>query len=115
MTHPKAQSPVGLIAALLLLTALSCPSDAHNGAVAFAGPVDSITVDGDLSDWPEGLHQYSIARVGAGGPPDDATDFSGSFRIAHSLSRGKLYVAIEVEDQSTFVDTMNFNWDASDG
>ena len=70
MTHPKPQSPAGLIAALLFLTALSCPSDAHNGKAALAGPVDSIAIDGDLSDWPEDLHQYPITQVDFGDAPE---------------------------------------------
>ncbi|MBT3346274.1 MAG: CehA/McbA family metallohydrolase [Gemmatimonadetes bacterium] len=104
-----------ICAALLLIAAWSVPSGAHNGSVAFAGPIDGITVDGDLSDWPEGLQQYSIVRVESGSPMEDANDFSGSFRMGHSLSEGKLYLAIEVEDQSTFIDTASGNWDASDG
>ena len=120
MPTTRSSYPAACAALLLFITALSRPSAAHNGAVAFAGPiegitVDGITVDGDLSDWPEGLQQYSISRLGAGSPADDATDFTGSFRIAHSLSEGKLYVAIEVEDQSTFIDSGSSMWDASDG
>ena len=37
-TQPPYQS---LCAALLFLAALSCPSDAHNGAVAIAVPVEA--------------------------------------------------------------------------
>ena len=100
---------------LVLLTALSFPSHAHNAAVAFAGPVDSIAVDGDLSDWPKDLQEYAIGRVGAGVAPRDTTDFTASFRIGHDLSKSKLYVAIQVEDESTVVDSSSSAWDASDG
>ncbi len=41
---------------LLLVLSYPHPTHAHNGAVAIAVPVEGITVDGDLSDWPEGLH-----------------------------------------------------------
>ena len=34
---------------------LAVPLSAHNGAVAIAVPVEGIVVDGDLSDWPEGM------------------------------------------------------------
>ena len=50
-----------ICAAPLFLTALSCPSVAHNGAVAIAVPVEGIKVDGDLSDWSEGMRRYPIA------------------------------------------------------
>ena len=38
---------------LWLLLLCVPPVQAHNGAVAIAVPVEGITVDGDLSDWPE--------------------------------------------------------------
>ena len=40
-------------AALILL--MAGPVRAHNGGIAVAAPVANITVDGDLSDWPERL------------------------------------------------------------
>lgn len=43
---------------LLILTAR--PASAHNGAVAIAVPVEGITVNRHLSDWPEGVHVYPL-------------------------------------------------------
>ena len=66
---------------LLLLLLHPHPTTAHNGAVAIAVPVEGITVDGDLSDWPEGMREYEIAVQEAGDPLTGKEDFQGSFRI----------------------------------
>ncbi len=60
-----------LLYVALLLTALSCPAAAHNGAVAIAVPLEGIVVDGDLSDWLSwgqlgGLGDVVLAGQGAG-------------------------------------------------
>ena len=58
-----------------LLVLLSGPAAAHNGAVAVAVPVEGITVDGDLGDWPEGMDRYPIALMEFGDTPKDSLDF----------------------------------------
>jgi len=44
-----------LMRRILAVLLLAVPLYAHNGAVAIAVPVEGIVVDGDLSDWPEGM------------------------------------------------------------
>jgi CubicO group peptidase (beta-lactamase class C family) len=104
---------------LLLLTLLfPHPSQAHNGAVAIAVPVEGIVIDGDLSDWPEGMRVYSIKLPEYGVAPRDSLDFKGSFRIGFNGEENALYVAVEVRDDSVIIDTTTVNhlsWDASDG
>lgn len=71
--------PYLLIQAMLFsLTGSGVPAHAHNGAVALAAPVAGIPVDGDLTDWPEGMRRYAIALLGFGDPRLDEGDFSGS-------------------------------------
>ena len=43
-----------ILGLLLFLLTLPHSAQAHNGAVAIAVPMEGITVDGDLSDWPGG-------------------------------------------------------------
>ena len=86
----------------LLLSA--APLQAHRGAVAVVLPVDGIAVDGDLSDWPDGLPEYPIAALDWGLPPSSAGDLSGSFRVAFGPADGALYVAVEARDDSTVVE-----------
>jgi len=50
-----------LILSILFLLGLPHSAPAHNGAVTIAVPVEEITVDGDLSDWPDYMHRYPIS------------------------------------------------------
>ena len=59
---------------VLLLLLQPHPSHSHNGAVAIAVPVEGITVDGDLSDWPEGMREYDIELYESGDAPRDSSD-----------------------------------------
>ena len=103
-----------LLALLLLLTAL--PASPHNGAVAIAVPVEGITIDGDLSDWPDGLVEYPIRRVEGGAPVHDDADLQGFFRIGYSEEENALYVAVDADDQSVVVDTSAAaDWNTQDG
>ena len=97
----SATSRSALLVLLLMVTAL--PAPAHRGAVGIALPVDGIAVDGDLSDWPDGLPEYAIADLDWGVPPEGAEDLSGSFRVAFGPGDGALYVAVVVEDDAIVV------------
>ena len=79
------------------------PAAAHSGAVAVAVPVSGITVDGELSDWPEGTPRYPLAQVGQS--PGARTALEAWFRAGHDAARGVLYLAVETRDQSAMVDT----------
>ena len=100
--------------ALLGAALMPIPGAAHNGAVALAVPVEGITVDGDLSDWPEGMRRYPILFTEAGTVPRDAEDFQAFFQIGYSAQEGAIYVAVEVRDESTVIDT-TAKWNTQDG
>lgn len=80
----------------LMCTALV--ADAHNGKVAHAYPIKGITIDGDLSDWPESLIKNSIDSLDSGKEPSGPDDFSARFGIGYDLRQQSLYVAVEVTD-----------------
>ena len=84
----------------LLLLIVPRYSRAHNGAVAIAMPIEGITVDGDLSDWPGGMVRYPVANVINGPHPESDEDFQGVFRIGYSAQKNALYVALEIQDES---------------
>jgi hypothetical protein len=89
---------------------------AHSGDIAVAYPVHSITLDGDLSDWPAGLPEYKVVHAEYGDPVEDAADFDAHFRLGYDLELNRLYVAVEVKDQSLVIDaTENASWDNQDG
>jgi tetratricopeptide (TPR) repeat protein len=112
----KPKSIFFLITLFLLTLLHPHPATAHNGAVAIAVPIEGIMVDGDLSDWPEGMREYPIKRCEHGDAPKDSADFQGSFRIGYSEEENALYIAVEALDQSIVVDTASAAvWDAQDG
>ena len=100
----------------LLALFSSTPATAHNTAVAVAVPVVDITVDGDFSDWPEDAPRHDIQLIEYGQEPTGPHDLTASFRVGYDADRSWLYVAVEVEDESLFIDsTSNVFWNTNDG
>ncbi|GAA0536025.1 hypothetical protein GCM10009415_17200 [Chitinophaga japonensis] len=89
---------------------------AHNGKVAYAYPLGKITVDGDLSDWPQTTVKYQIkTNISETGPADGA-DFSGFFQLGYRLEERSLYIAFTVTDNDFIEDTTkNVRFDTQDG
>ena len=69
-------SSIALFAAAMPIGSSS--TYAQNGAVGIANPAKGITVDGDLSDWPEGLRTYPIERIESG------DELKAHFRVAYN-------------------------------
>ncbi|MBT6147790.1 MAG: hypothetical protein HOH74_20295, partial [Gemmatimonadetes bacterium] len=100
---------------LLILCGVTSAA-AHNAAVALAVPMGEITVDGDFTDWPEDAPRYDIRMIEYGQAPTDGQDLSAAFRVGYSAVHRRLYVAVEVEDQSVTIDsTSNVFWNTNDG
>jgi signal transduction histidine kinase/ligand-binding sensor domain-containing protein/CheY-like chemotaxis protein len=105
-----------LRATLALAVAAPLPSGAHNGAIAVAGPVDAITIDGDLQDWPETLTRYAIALPEYGEQPRNSADLTAHFRIGFSATPPTLYLAVEARDESVVIDNSpTRDWMTEDG
>ena len=105
-----------LLPLLLLILLHPHPSHAHNGAVAIAVPVQGIVVDGDLSEWPDGMREYEIELCEYGDKPVNEEDFKGWFRVGYNEQENALYVAVEVQDESVVVDeSAGTAWDSKDG
>jgi len=101
---------------LLVLHSCASPSRAHNGSIAAAVAIEGITIDGDLSDWPEGMTRHPIRRPEFGGDPASAADLTAHFRIGYSRVDNVLYVAVEVQDESVVVLEEGVGgWDDQDG
>ncbi len=73
---------------------------ADNGSIAYAYPISGIEIDGDLSDWPNGLTEYPIDRDFTGDP----SDFRATFRVGYHVAEQSIYVAVKVMDDSYVVD-----------
>ena len=106
-----------IMVSLALLSAVSrtAPVFAHNGNVALIYPVEGITVDGDLSDWPGGLERHSIRLPEYGERPRDEYDLDARFRLGYGAAESALYVAVEVRDESIVVLSQGGDWDNQDG
>jgi CubicO group peptidase (beta-lactamase class C family) len=89
---------------------------AHNGSVAYAHSLGTITVDGDLSDWPRDAFKYPIGRHVSDTKPKDESDFSGFFQLGYRLDNRSLYIAFTVTDNDFIQDTSEaVRWNTQDG
>ena len=80
-------------------------SFAHNGKIAYARPLGAITVDGNLSDWPQQSTRYDIATFLSGARPLSNSDLSGFFRVGYRLDNRSLYIAFTITDDDFIEDT----------
>lgn len=99
-------------AVLVFLSAAE--TEAHNGKICLARPVEGIIVDGDFSDWPQDIASYPIEFADYGDTLNNDADYRASFRVAYSAECRFLYVAIEVHDDSLVVDSTQ-RWTTQDG
>jgi CubicO group peptidase (beta-lactamase class C family) len=89
---------------------------AHNGSVAYAYPLEKITVDGDFSDWPRDAYKYRIGAHLSDTKPNNESDFSGFFHLGYRLVNRSLYIAFTVTDDDFIEDTSeNVRWNTQDG
>ena len=98
---------LALWAVVLLLLGLSWPLAAHNGKTAYAIPLEGITIDGKLDDWPEEMATYPVDWISPvywkSTSPDGPEDLTASFRVAYDLKANLLYLAITVQDDDLVV------------
>jgi hypothetical protein len=85
---------------ILCFVILSPSTQGSNGQAATAVPLSGITVDGDLSDWPDTLREYPISYPEDGDLPLSPEDLQATFRIAYNPDEQLLYVAVQVQDDS---------------
>ena len=80
-------------------------SSAHNGKIAYARPLDKITVDGNLSDWPQNAIRYNLGTRLSDSRPASEADFSGYFQVGYNAGNRSLYVAFTIMDDDFIEDT----------
>ena len=73
-------------------------SQAHNGALSYAYPMNSIEVDADLSDWPNELIKNPISYYQYGFEPESKDDIRGYFVIGYNEELQEIYVGVEMID-----------------
>ena len=103
----------------LFLFTFSIGSFAQTGQIAIAHPVDNISVDGDLSDWPDDMVSYPIGGENGelwGDKPMDSTDFSATFKIGYNKKDKAIYIGVSVQDESFIIDkNENADFNTHDG
>jgi CubicO group peptidase (beta-lactamase class C family) len=80
-------------------------SYSHNGKVAYARPLGKISIDGNLSDWPQNAVKYNIATVMSDTKPVNDSDLSGFFQVGYRLENHSLYLAFTITDDDFIEDT----------
>ena len=91
---------------ILLCAFLFCNySYSHNGKIAYAHPLGNISVDGNLSDWPQQAARYDIATFLFGATPVNNADLSGFFQVGYRLDNRSLYIAFTITDDDFIEDT----------
>ena len=76
------------------------PALAHNGALSYAYPMESIEVDADLSDWPSNLIKNPISFYQYGFKPETEDDIKGYFIIGYNEALQEVYVGVEMIDDA---------------
>ena len=73
---------------------------------AHAIPLDGITIDGRLDDWPGAMAAYPIDRVSEyykPDPPEGPEDLTANFHVGYDAAESLLYLAIVVRDEDVVV------------
>ncbi len=71
---------------------------ADNGAFAFSYPLEGITLDGDLGDWPSEVARHPVRNAHYGDYPSGPDDAYLYFRTGYDVEENLLYVAFEAVD-----------------
>ncbi|MEO0333907.1 MAG: hypothetical protein AAF223_19910, partial [Bacteroidota bacterium] len=102
--------------ALLLLSQLLfaqtnevIPYEAH----AFAQPISGITIDGDMSDWPEEFMAYPIKSKMWGDDLASPEDLTAKFHVGYSKEDNTILLAIIIDDDYAKEDE-NPSWNNQD-
>lgn len=91
------------------------PTD--NGAIAYAYPMEGITIDGEVSDWPKNLTRFPIKETPFyfGSPAKNKQDLSAYFQVGYQLSSGSLFIAVVITDENHQVDnSKQASWNTQD-
>lgn len=80
----------------------------ENGKVATAFPLRDITIDGDLSDWPQTATAQAL-DFAFWQEPSGPRDIGATLRLGYDAEANALYVAVEVIDDETVLATSEDN------
>lgn len=88
---------------------------ANNGTINYAYPMNPITVDGDLSDWPSSAPFKPLETFLFGSELGGEHDIQARYRVGYNLQTKMLYVAVETTDDAPMGDTsQDAEWNTHD-
>lgn len=86
-----------------------------NGAIAYAYPLNGITIDGDMADWAKVNKSHPIKEVPFGNLSQGPHDLSAYFKVGYNLVNQSLYILVVVTDDSHMVtDSKKATWNSQD-
>ena len=96
---------------------LSTSASANSGNVTVALPVSGISIDGDISDWPNSIPHHEIRRNHYGDAPNSDGDLSAFFKVGYDLEAHRLLVVVQIRDDSLVLHTPGAaeRWNSRDG
>lgn len=104
----KAGSPC-LLLTLMLLICFSVGKAQNilkgHTPIAYSNPINSITIDGELNDWPSNTIHYPIDKALWNGKNDGVGDFSAFFMSGYNAKENALYLAVVAEDNELVLGT----------
>ena len=73
--------------------------------IAYSNPLNNLTVDGELNDWPINTTHYPIDKILWNGKNNGDDDFSAYFMSGYNKRENALYLAIVVKDNELVLGT----------
>lgn len=77
----------------------------YTKSIAFSKPINAITIDGKLNDWPKNTERYAIDTPLLQVKTDGLSDFSGYFMTGYNMEENAFYLAVSVEDNEHVLGT----------
>ncbi len=72
--------------------------NANNGSIAYIYPISNITIDGNLDDWPLGIHRNAMQHIHYGNGIEGPEDALAFWRGGYHAQSGHLYIAVTMVD-----------------
>lgn len=98
---------IWVISFLLIIVSCSKGNHTHNdfipndhpdqSKVAFAYPIEPISIDGSINDWPSHIKSYPLAAL-LENKIDNPDDLDASFKVGYASKTNSIFIAISVKD-----------------
>ncbi|MEM6630570.1 MAG: serine hydrolase domain-containing protein [Bacteroidota bacterium] len=97
MKHPRISRQ---LIPLIVFTTLVSFVQANNGHLVIAYPMDTVSIDGDLSDWPSDIEVHPINYFLFGQERSGGEDIRAQLKIGYNQASQMLFVGVEVWDDA---------------